>query len=198
MHLKKRDDPYALFDEWYALACEREPNMPDAAALATVDADGTPSVRMMLVKTVDTNGFVVFTNLGSRKAAALAAQPRAALSFHWKSLERQVRVEGSVEPVSDAEADAYFATRPRTSRLGAWASRQSQPLEGRFELEAAVAKVAATYPVGDIPRPPFWSGFRLRPARIEFWVQGAYRLHDRLEYRRNETDDGWHIRYLYP
>jgi len=196
MHLQKRDDPYELFHEWFAEAREHEPATPDAASVATIDADGMPSVRMMLVKSVDTDGFVFYTNLGSRKAAALAATPRAALCFHWKSLEKQVRVEGHVEPVSDAQADVYFASRPRVSQIGAWASHQSQTLEGRFELEAQVAKFTAKFNVGSIPRPPFWSGFRLRPDRIEFWVQGGYRLHDRLEYRRQEK--GWATRYLFP
>ncbi len=196
MHLKKLDNPLDLLREWYALAQKSEPEFPDAAALATVDDQGMPSVRMVLIKTLDDDGFVFYTNLGSRKAADIAADPRAGLCFHWKSLQRQVRIEGPVEPVGDAEADEYFATRPRTSQLGAWASRQSQPLAGRFELEAAVAKTTARFAVGKVPRPPFWSGFRIVPQRIEFWLQGKYRLHDRLEYRRD--GDGWQTRYLYP
>lgn len=196
MHLKKLDNPVDLYLEWYALAQDTEPEFPDAAALATVDEHGMPSVRMVLVKTADDNGFVFYTNLGSRKAIDVTANPKAALCFHWKSLHRQVRVEGLVEPVSEKQADEYFASRPRTSQLGAWASRQSQALAGRFELEAAVAKTAARFPIGKVPRPPFWSGFRLKSERIEFWVQGNYRLHDRLEYQR--TGDGWQTRYLYP
>ena len=196
MHLKKHDNPYQLFEEWFTQAKEHEPAFPDAATLATVNADGMPSVRMMLVKSVDEDGFVFYTNLGSRKAAALTATKNAALCFHWKSLEKQVRVEGRVEPVSADQADAYFASRPRTSKLGAWASRQSQRLNGRFELEAEVARFAAKFHIGTIPRPSFWSGFRLHPERIEFWIQGAYRLHDRLEYRRGPT--GWETHYLYP
>ena len=196
MHLKKLDNPLDLYREWYALAQDKEPEFPDAAALATVDERGMPSVRMVLVKKADEDGFVFYTNLGSRKAREIAADPRAALCFHWKSLHRQIRLEGQVEPVSEEQADEYFASRPRTSQLGAWASRQSQSLEGRYELEAAVAKTTARFPVGKVPRPDFWSGFRIKPERIEFWLQGQFRLHDRLEYRR--TSDGWQTRYLYP
>ena len=196
MHLKKLDNPYDLFDQWYAMARKKEPDVPDAAALATADASGMPSVRMVLIKAVDENGFVFYTNLGSRKADELAANPRAALCFHWKSLEKQVRIEGTVELVSDEQADAYFATRPRTSQLGAWASHQSHTLEGRFALEAAVARYTAKFHIGKVPRPDFWSGYRIRPVRIEFWDQGQYRLHDRLEYR--PAEDGWSTRYLFP
>lgn len=196
MHLKKPDNPYVLFDDWFAQAQAKEPEFPDAAALASVDAGAMPSVRMVLIKAVDEHGFVFYTNLGSRKATQLAANPQAALCFHWKSLRMQVRVEGHVDAVSDAQADAYFATRPRTSQIGAWASRQSKPLAGRFELEAQVAKFAARFHVGTVPRPAFWSGYRLHPVRIEFWLQGTYRLHDRLEYLR--VADGWEARFLYP
>jgi pyridoxamine 5'-phosphate oxidase len=190
------NNPYSLFDNWYAAAQKSEPEFPDAAALATADATGLPSVRMVLIKQVDEGGFVFYTNLGSPKAEQLAANPRAALCFHWKSLRKQVRVEGTITPVSDAEADAYFASRPHTSKLGAWASKQSQPLTRRFELEAALAKHAARFGIGDIPRPPFWSGFRLAPQRIEFWTQIKYRLHDRVEFRR--VGSQWQSQLLYP
>ncbi len=196
MHIRQLDNPIDLFREWYAKAQDKESDVPDAAALATASTDGMPSVRMVLVKTFDDDGFVFYTNLGSRKVDELRANPQAALCLHWKSLERQVRIEGTVEKVSDEQADEYFATRPRTSQLGAWASRQSHELEGRFELEAEVAKATARFHVGKVPRPEFWSGFRIRPLRIEYWDQGSYRLHDRLEYRRE--GDGWATRFLFP
>lgn len=196
MHLKKTADPYELFDRWFTRAKAKEKDVPDAAALATAGSDGMPSVRMVLIKAVDRDGFVFYTNLGSHKADEMADNAQAALCFHWKSLQRQVRVEGLVELVSDEQADAYFASRARTSQIGAWASKQSQTLEGRFELEAAVAKYTAKFNVSKIPRPSFWSGYRIRPTRLEFWDQGQFRLHDRLEYCA--TDDGWATRFLSP
>lgn len=194
--MKTYQDPFAHFRDWYARARESEPGFPEAFALATADRDAAPSVRMMLLKGFDERGFVFFTNLESRKGGEIAANPRVAMCFHWKSIEKQVRVEGPVEPVTGEEADAYFSSRPRTSQLGAWASRQSRPLSGRFELEAEVAKFTARFNVGEVPRPPHWSGFRLLPERVEFWRQYAFRLHDRLEYRRSAG--GWEWRYLFP
>ena len=191
-------DPLALFDAWLDEAREREPDDPTAACLATATRDGAPSARMVLLKGVAGAGFVFYTNLGSRKAGELAANPRAALCCHWKSLRRQVRVEGAVAPVSDAEADDYFASRSRASRIGAWASRQSEPLQGRFALEARAARFTARFAAGEVPRPPFWSGFRLAPARIEFWRDGAFRLHDRVVFSRADPAGRWSSRRLFP
>lgn len=190
------EDPYALFDRWMAEASDAEPNDPNAAALATVSADGAPSVRVVLLKTVDSRGFAFFTNLDSHKGRDLQANPRAALNLHWKSLGRQVRIEGRVEQVSDAEADAYYATRPRGSRIGAWASKQSQPLDDRATLEGRVADFEGRFGGDDIPRPDFWSGFRVVPEKIEFWQGRQSRLHDRLVFRREK--DGWTTQLLYP
>ena len=189
-------DPLALFREWLAEATQREPNDPTAMALATVGGDGQPSVRMVLLKGVDERGFVFYTNLESHKAADLAANPRASLLFHWKSLRRQVRIDGRVTGVSDAEADAYFASRPRGAQIGAWASRQSRPLESRFALEKRVAEYTAKFGLGTIARPAFWSGYRVQPTRIEFWQDRPFRLHDRLVYIR--AGESWRTDKLYP
>ncbi len=190
------DDPIAAFQAWLDEAWAKEPADANAAALATVGEDGMPSARMILLKGVDGRGFVFYTNFESRKGRQLLARPKAAMVFHWKSLARQVRVEGEVEQVSRAEADAYFASRPREARIGAWASKQSRPLEGRYVLEKRVAEYGLKYALGKIPRPPFWSGFRIVPRMIEFWQQGAFRLHDRLVYHRDGND--WRTERLYP
>lgn len=189
-------DPLRRFAAWLAEATASEINDPNGMAIATADAEGRPSLRMVLLKGYDPRGFVFYTNLESRKGRDLAANPHAALLFHWKSRRRQVRVEGPVESVTSAEADEYFATRPRASQLGAWASRQSRPLESRFALERKVAELAVTHGLGAVPRPPHWSGFRLRHERIEFWQDGAFRLHDRLVYVR--AGDSWRTERLYP
>ena len=192
------DDPFALFGAWLGEASESEPNDPNAMALATVDPDGLPNVRMVLLKGFDEDGFVFYTNLESAKGRELIASGKAALCFHWKSLRRQVRVRGVIAGVSDAEADAYYESRPRGSRIGAWASKQSRPLESRFALEKEVAVVTARHPVGAIPRPPHWSGFRLTPLEIEFWRDRPFRLHDRHVFRRPDQDAPWTIARLYP
>jgi len=189
-------DPIALFHEWYAKALQSEPDPPDAVALGTATREGVPSVRMVLCKGVDARGFVFYTNLGSQKASELTDNPVASLLFHWKSLARQVRVTGHVEPVTDAEADAYFASRPRTSQLGAWASRQSEVMPDRLALERRVAHYAAHFGVGTVPRPPFWHGFRVVPRRVEFWEELPFRLHRRRVLVRD--GDGWTEELLYP
>jgi pyridoxamine 5'-phosphate oxidase len=196
-------EPFALFETWFAEAKAHEPNDPNAMALATVDADGLPNVRMTLLKGVDApgsdaRGFVFYTNFESAKGRELLTSQKAALCFHWKSLRRQVRLRGAISVVSDAEADAYFATRPRGSRLGAWASQQSRRLESRFALEKAVAAVTARYPIGDIPRPPYWSGFRVTPVEMEFWHDRPFRLHERVVFRRGEPTEAWRKERLYP
>ena len=190
-------DPFELFHTWLADAEKTEPNDPNAMSLATVGEDGMPSVRMVLLKGFDEAGFVFYTNLASQKGRELAAHPKAALCFHWKTLKRQVRVEGLVTPVSEAEADAYFASRARDSRIGAWASKQSQAMQGRFELEQRVARYALKFNIGTIPRPPFWSGYRISPQKIEFWRDKPFRLHERSLYVRR-ADGGWATATLFP
>jgi pyridoxamine 5'-phosphate oxidase len=192
------DEPMRLFSAWFEEAVRREPADPNAMALATVDADGVPNVRMVLLKGVDERGFVFYTNRDSTKGKELEGAPRAALVFHWKSLTRQVRVRGIVEPVTDAEADAYFGTRPRLAQIGAWASRQSAPLESRLAFEKAVARYTAKYVVGSVPRPPFWSGYRVVPQAIEFWHDRPFRLHDRVEFQRDGPGGAWTKTRLYP
>ncbi len=189
-------DPFQQFQSWLDEATGLEPNDPNAMTLATATADGTPSARIVLLKGLDPRGLTFFTNTRSRKGDELAANRRAALLFHWKSLRRQVRVEGVVEPVTASEADAYFATRARVSRLGAIASDQSRPLPERAELERRVAAADARHPGEDIPRPPHWSGYRLLPSRFEFWQDMEFRLHDRTVYARGEG--GWETTKLYP
>lgn len=193
-----RNEPFRLFAEWLEEARATEPNDPTAMSVATVDGDGLPNVRMTLLKGFDEQGFVFYTNFESQKGTEILASRKAALGFHWKSLRRQVRLRGPVELVSDEEADAYYKSRPRDSRIGAWASQQSRPLESRFALEKAVAKYAAKYAIGDVPRPPYWSGFRVKPVYIEFWKDGAFRLHDRVVFRRDGDDDAWSKTRLYP
>jgi pyridoxamine 5'-phosphate oxidase len=190
------DDPMALFAAWLADAENAEPADANAMALATVDAAGLPNVRMVLLKGAEPDGFVFYTNLDSVKGGELAASPRAAACFHWKSLDRQVRIRGPVERVSDTEADAYFSSRHRMSRIGAWASRQSRPLESRHALERAVAAMLARFGLGEIPRPAHWSGFRIVPTEIEFWRQGRFRLHERVRFSR--AGAGWSRARLYP
>ena len=193
-----REDPFALFADWLETARAKEPNDPNAVAVATADQSGFPDVRMVLLKGVDADGFVFYTNTQSAKGHQLDANPQAALCFHWKSLRRQVRVRGLAARVSDDEADAYFNSRARDSRIGAWASAQSRPLESRFALEKAVAGYTAKFNVGPIPRPPHWTGFRITPLRIEFWRDRAFRLHDRLVFERADKSAQWTTTRLYP
>ena len=190
------DDPINLFETWYAEARASEPNDPEAMALATVDAAGHPSLRMVLLKGHDSQGFVFYTNLDSRKGDELAANPNASLLFHWKSLRRQVRIEGPVEAVNPEDADIYFASRSRDSQLGAWASDQSRPLDSRETFEARFGEISARFEGQPVPRPPRWSGFRVVPSRIELWCDRAHRLHERRLFVR--TSDGWSEGLLYP
>lgn len=192
----ERNDPFNLFGEWLKEAEASEPNDANAMALATVDEEGLPNVRMVLLKGYDERGFVFYTNFQSQKGQEILGTMKAAIVFHWKSLRRQVRVRGPVSVVSNAEADAYFDSRPLNSRIGAWASAQSRPLESRFALEKAVASYAAKFAIGTVPRPPHWSGFRIAPMQIEFWRDGAFRLHDRLRFDRDSA--GWTRTRLYP
>ena len=191
-------EPFGRLQEWLAEAEESEPNDPTAVALATATKDGFPSLRMVLMKGCDERGVVFYTNLESRKGRELAENPNVAMLFHWKSLRRQVRIEGAIEPVSEEEADAYFASRPRTSRIGAWASKQSREMAGRFEFEAAIAQYTAKFGVGEVPRPDYWSGFRLKPKYFEFWRDRKFRLHERVTYKLAETGSTWSLAELYP
>jgi pyridoxamine 5'-phosphate oxidase len=192
------DEPLALFSDWLAAAEKAEPDDPNAMALATTDESGMPDVRMVLLKAFDAQGFVFYSNSESDKGRELAFAMKAAAVFYWKSLHRQVRIRGPVERVSDAEADAYFRTRSLQSRIGAWASQQSRPLESRLALEAAVAKYAAKFALGGVPRPPYWIGYRIQPLDIEFWSHGAFRLHDRIKFSRAAPGAGWEKQRLFP
>jgi pyridoxamine 5'-phosphate oxidase len=192
------DEPLVLFAEWFADAKASESVNPDAMTLATVDADGSPNARMVLLKGFDDLGFVFYTNTGSVKGHELAATPKAALAFYWKSLQRQVRLRGAVERVSAAEADAYFATRSRMAQIGAWASKQSTALESRLAFEKAIALQTAKFAVGRVPRPPYWSGYRVVPREIEFWQERPFRLHDRIAFRRSGPAAPWTKTRLYP
>src|SRR6478735_3190537 len=192
------DEPLRLFAAWLTDATASEPRDPTAMTLATVDADGLPNARMVLLKGADERGFVFYTNMDSQKGQELGAHPQAALVFYWKSSNRQVRVRGTVEQVSNAEADAYFASRPKQAQIGAWASKQSAPLESRLAFEKAVALYAAKYAIGSVPRPPRWSGYRIVPMLIEFWHDRPFRLHDRVEFRRAGLDAPWVKTRLYP
>lgn len=193
-------EPFLLFDQWLKEAEQTEPNDPNAMALATVGQDGMPSVRMVLLKGYDQRGFIFYTNYESRKGTQLLATGKAALCWHWKSLRRQIRVEGMVTPTSEKEADEYFQSRPKTSQIGAWASQQSRPLPEGLEFEKRIAEYTAKYALSSVPRPPYWSGFIVKPERIEFWRDKPFRLHDRQLYERisEASEDGWNIQKLYP
>ena len=192
------DEPLRLFASWFQEATTSEPGLPEAVALATVDQEGLPNVRMVLMKGFDERGFVFYTNIDSAKGQELDASRMGALLFHWKSLNRQVRLRGPVERVTDAEADAYFATRPRPAQIGAWASKQSAPLESRMAFEKAIALATAKFALGTIPRPPNWTGYRLLPLSMEFWHDRPYRLHDRIEFKRASAGARWSKTRLYP
>ena len=192
------DEPFRLFAAWLEQATTAEPRDPTVLTLATVDPDGLPDARMVLLKGVDEAGFVFYTNLESQKGRELAVHPAAALVFHWKSSNRQVRVRGQVERVSDEAADAYFATRPKQAQIGAWASKQSAPLESRLAFEKQIALYAAKYAIGQVPRPPHWSGFRIVPSQIEFWQERPFRLHDRIVFNRAAPGEPWRKTRLYP
>jgi pyridoxamine 5'-phosphate oxidase len=192
------DEPFVLFETWLQEARDSELNDPTALSLATVDDDGMPNVRMVLLKGLDERGFTFYTNFESQKGTELQTNAKAAMCFHWKSLRRQVRIRGNVEIVTDDEADTYFSQRPRGSRIGAWASQQSRPLESRFALEKAVAEYTARYAIGDIPRPSYWSGFRVLPVSMEFWHDRKFRLHDRIQFNRESDGEGWQKTRLYP
>lgn len=193
-----KTDPIALFQDWFEEAKKREPSDANAMALATADEHGAPDVRMVLLKDVSPEGFVFYSNAQSRKGRQLSANGQAAVVFHWKSLRRQVRVSGKVEPVTAGEADAYFATRAKDSQIGAWASDQSRPMAGRFELEKRIAQFAAKFALGKTPRPEHWTGWRIAPARIEFWRDRPFRLHDRLEFTRSDPAQPWTTHRLFP
>jgi pyridoxamine 5'-phosphate oxidase len=192
------DEPLRLWQAWFEEAATAEPRDPNAMSLATVDADGMPDVRMVLLKGIDERGFVFYTNTESRKGQELAAIPKAALLFHWKSLNRQVRIRGTVERVTAQEADAYFATRPKSAQIGAWASQQSRPLESRLAFEKAIALYTAKYALATVPRPPHWSGYRIVPISMEFWHDRPFRLHDRIEFRRAAAGAAWNKVRMYP
>jgi pyridoxamine 5'-phosphate oxidase len=192
------DEPFRLWQSWFDEAVKGEPRDPTAMSLATVDPDGMPDVRTVLLKGVDERGFVFYTNTESNKGRELAANPKAALLFYWKSLNRQVRIRGAVERVTPEEADAYFATRPKGAQIGAWASQQSRPLESRLAFEKAVAIYSAKYAIGAVPRPPHWSGYRIVPISIEFWHDRPFRLHDRIEFRRADLGKPWTKVRMYP
>jgi pyridoxamine 5'-phosphate oxidase len=192
------DEPLRLFTQWLSDATASEPADPNAMAVATVDSDGLPDLRMVLMKGFDERGIVFYTNMDSQKGRQLAAHPKAALLFHWKSRARQVRLRGPIERVSDAEADAYYGSRSRLSQIGAWASKQSSPLESRLAFEKAIALYTAKFAIGTVPRPPYWSGFRIIPVSIEFWEDRPFRLHDRVEFKRDKPGAPWSKTRLYP
>lgn len=195
---EKSNAPFELFGQWLKDAEKSEPNDPNAMSVASVDENGMPNVRMVLLKEFDETGFVFYTNFESAKGRELLASRKAALNFHWKSLRRQVRIRGLVEIVPDEQADAYFASRARDSRIGAWASQQSRPVESRFAFEKAIAKYAAKYAIGEVPRPPYWSGFKIIPLEMEFWHDRPFRLHDRIVFKRPTPSDQWTKSRLYP